>query len=287
VRRARRYARDYLIQSIDITTTTEWKTAQWLNRQWSGERVVASGSTSFWLTAFTDTPELAGGFEQGTINSVTRVAIYELYTDDTAGAHAAEISLLWLKALGVQAVNVTGPASGEFYKAFHNWKKFEGVLDPIWRDGDDVFYRVGQPHTSLARVVRQTDLVAREPINGIDVDPLRPYVAALDNPEMPRAEYQWTSGHSAIITTNLQPGQIVSVQISYHHGWHAIVNGSPRPIRRDGLGLMAIEPGIAGPCVIQLMYDGGMEMRVACWVSLLTVLLLAGLSARGILKRSW
>lgn len=284
VRRCRRYARDFLIAPLDITTTTEWKTAKWLNEQWSGERVMAPGSTAFWLTAFTDTPELAGGFEQGTTDFMIRIAIYGIYTGETAGAHDAEFSVLWLKALGVQAVGVSGPASGEFYKPFHNPWKFEGVPEPLWRDGDDVFYQVGPPHASLARVVHRSDLVAREPINGVDVDPLRPYVAALENPAMPRAEFRWTSGHSAIISTNLQPDQVVPVQIAWHRGWHASINGSRQPVKRDALGLMTIEPHVAGPCVLDLVYDGGAEMRAARILSALTALLLVVLTGRDMVK---
>src|SRR5262249_29492089 len=39
IRQYRRYARDTLIRTIDITTTTEWKTAQWLQKNLPGERV--------------------------------------------------------------------------------------------------------------------------------------------------------------------------------------------------------------------------------------------------------
>ena len=174
----------------------------------------------------------------------------------------------------MQAVQIGGPRSAEFYKPFRNPERFEGVLEPLWRDGDDVMYRVGQPHTSLARVVNRTDLVTRPPANGIDVEPLRGYVAALDNPEMPRADFRWTSGHSAHIVTDLRPDQVVSVQMAWHPGWHATVNGSGHPIKRDAIGLMAIEPAAAGPCTIDLSFDGGTEMRVARWLSALTALIL-------------
>lgn len=172
IRQYRRYARDTLIRTIDITTTTEWKTAQWLKNNLPGERVLLSGSNAFWLTAFCDVPELTGGFEQGLTQYAIREGVYQIYTDAASEHHETEYSLLWLKAFGVSAVNVVGPASGEFYHPFAHPKKFDGVLDPIWRDGDDAFYRV-RPPTSLARVVRRSDLVTREPSNGIDVDPVR------------------------------------------------------------------------------------------------------------------
>jgi hypothetical protein len=281
----RRYAHDTLIRTIDIASTTEWKTAQWLNEHWSGERVMMPGSTSIWLAAFSDTPQLAGGFDQGVTDYTIRVAIYEIYSGAAAGAHDGEFSLLWLKALGVQAVGAGGPRSGEYYKPFQNPKKFEGLLEPIWRDGDDTTYRVGQPHATLARVIPRASAVARAPVNGIDVDPLRPYVAALDDPEMPRADFHWTSGHSARIATTLRPDRLVSVQIAWHPGWRAVLNGRPVAVKRDLLGLMAIDPGVAGECIIDLIYDGGTEMRIARWLSALSALTLLGLAARGLLKR--
>jgi hypothetical protein len=285
VRLYRRYARNFLIRSTDIAQTSEWKTAQWLNQHWTGERVLMPGSTSFWLLTFSDTPQLGGADDQGPVDDIIRVALYGIYTGIAAGAHDAEFSVLWFKALGVQAVGVTGPGSSEIYKPILNPAKFEGVLDQLWRDGGDAIYRVGQPGASLAHVIRPSDLVMRTPINGIDVDPLRPYVAALENPEFPRAEFRWTSLHSALINTALKAGQEISVQIAWHAGWHATVNGHPTPIQRDALGLMLIEPDVIGPCVIDLAYDGGTEMRIAHGLSAITALLLALASTGAVLKR--
>lgn len=292
VKRYRNYSRNFLMRSIDITKTVEWRTAQWLNQNWSGERVMMPGSTSFWLPAFSDVPQLAGGYDQGVTNYMIRVAMYEIYSDDGAGSHGAENSLLWLKALGVQAVGVSGPASTEYFKPFVHPKKFEGVLEPLWRDGDDVIYRVGLPHGSLARVVGKADIVMRTPVSGVDVDGLRPYVTALENPEMPPALFQWTSAHSARISTNLQAGQVVTVQMSWDPGWHATTNGRALPLIRDGLGLIALDPGTVGPCEIGLSYDGGSEMRAAITVSTLAALILLGgavweIVRRVILKESW
>ncbi len=286
IRQYRRYARDTLIRTIDITTTTEWKTAQWLKNNLPGERVLLSGSNAFWLTAFCDVPELTGGFEQGLTQYAIREGVYQIYTDAASEHHETEYSLLWLKAFGVSAVNVVGPASGEFYHPFAHPKKFDGVLDPIWRDGDDAFYRV-RPPTSLARVVRRSDLVTREPSNGIDVDPVRPYVAALDDLNFPIASFEWTSPHSARITTNVAPDQVVSFQIASHKGWRAILNGQRTEVKADAIGFMYIDPKISGAANIDLIYDGGREMQIARWLAAIAAVLLAAASTRAILKKSW
>lgn len=270
----RRYARNNLILPIDIRTTSEWRTAQWLNQHWTGGRVLLPGSTGFWLTAFSDTPEIDGGFAQGVTIPVYMMAKYEVGTGDAAGLHAAEIAILWFKALGVQAVGVTGPGSTEVYKDFRNPREFEGILRPLWRDGGDVLYSVGSG-SSLAHVMAPGDLVARTPINGIDVAPLRPYVAALENPQYPRASFDWTSLHSARIRTDLPANSVVSVQVSWSPGWHAQVNGATVPVLKDGLGFLYIVPGRTGPASISLYYDGGREMQIARVVSWGTWIVLA------------
>jgi hypothetical protein len=269
----RNYARDVLIRTIDIQTTSEWRTAQWLNRHWNGGRVLLPGSSAFWLTAFSDTPEIDGGFAQGVTIPVYMMAKYEIGTGDAAGSHLAEIAILWLKALGVQAVGVSGPGSTEVYKDFRHPEEFEGILQPLWREGGDALYRVGTS-TSLAHIMTASDLVARSPINGIDVDPLRPYDAALENPNYPAAAFDWTTQHSARIKTDLPPNSVVSIQISWSRGWHARMNGRSLPIFKDGLGFMYLVPGTAGPATISIDYDGGIEMIAAHWISLITLVLL-------------
>jgi hypothetical protein len=275
MRISRHYARASLISTIDITQTSEWKTADWLNRNWSGERVMLPGSSRYWLTAFSDTPEMGGGFDQGTTDEVLRPAGFWI----TRGTE--EASVLWLKALGVQAVGVSGPGSTEVYRDFPDPKKFEGLLEPMWKDGGDVLYRVGKAHRSLARVVPRIDLVARTPANGEDVNPLRGYVQALADPGMPEARLTWTSAHTGRIVTDLGAGQVVSLQIAWHRGWHARVDGKDIPIARDALGMMTIYPLRSGPYVIDLTYDGGVEMRLATWVSGITGVILLGIIVWG------
>jgi hypothetical protein len=270
----RHYARDGLIRTIDIKTTSEWRTAQWLNQHWNGGRVLLPGSSAFWLTAFSDTPELDGGFAQGVTIPEYFMAKYEIGTGTAAGSHAAEIAILWFKALGVQAVGVSGPGSTEVYKDFRHPEEFEGILQPLWRDGGDVLYRVGTS-TSLAHVVTASDLVTKTPFNGIDVEPLRPYVAALENPSYPAAAFDWTSLHSARIQTDLPTNGVVSIQISWSAGWHARMNGQSVRVLKDGLGFMYLVPGTAGPVTISMDYDGGIEMLAAHWISRATLALLA------------
>ena len=266
----RRYAR-YILHPIDIRQRIEYKSARWIEHNLPGSRVLVPGSTMFWLNAFTDVPQLGGADDQGTTNFLTRVATYVIWTSDGTGERDAEISLTWLNALGVDAIEVGGPKTAEVFKPFRNPSKFDGVLDELFREGDDVIYAIPHRRASLAHAMTRDALPSRAPINGIDIDPLKPYVAALSDDTLPQPEMHWTSRHSAEIRADLRPGHVVSVQITHHPGWHATANGRPVRAMSDGLGQLVVEPGCNGPCEIQIDYDGGFEMwiaRVVSWLAL-------------------
>jgi hypothetical protein len=67
--------------------------------------------------------------------------------------------------------------------------------------------------------------------------------------------FEWRGSREARIRARLTPGEVVSVQINYHPGWHATA-GNVGP---DGIGLMVIEPKCVGDCEISLRFDGGLE----------------------------
>jgi uncharacterized membrane protein YfhO len=115
------------------------------------------------------------------------------------------------------------------------------------------------------------------------VGQVRRYVAALEDPALPIAAMTWTSRHSARIVAELHRDQFVSVQVTYHPGWRAEVDGARRRIFADKIGLMAIEAQCEGRCTIDLIYDGGTEMKaakVASLAGLLVCLAWAALSRR-------
>jgi hypothetical protein len=271
VYRAYNYSRD-AVEPIDISSTVEYRIAKWFDAHMGASRVFVPGSIEFWLQAFTETPQVGGGFEQGNVNFTDRIAEYQILSDVGAGVNDVAISLLWLKAFGVQAVVSGGPKSREQYHAFANGEKFKGVLAEYWREGDDAIYRVPQRNNSLAHVMRAAHLVAHAPYNGMDTEQLRTYVDAIDDPALPEATFVWRTNHSAEILTHAQANHVVSVQVTYDPGFHARANGRPAPIFRDGLGWLAIEPHCAGECRIELVYDGGLEDRVARWLRGITIL---------------
>jgi hypothetical protein len=244
---------------VDVRKTAFARLPLWLESQGIEGRVLLPGAMSWYLAAFSDTPQLEGGFSQGLTNPMIRNAWYAIISDPDPRR-----CVLWLKALGVAAVGVSGEGSIEPYHPFRHPAKFEGVLDVMWRDGPDVLYRVPQRPASLARVVREADLVTAQ-VN------LLPYVAALEDGALPEASFAWLTRHSARIDAVLKPDHVVSVQISHHAGWRAWVNGRAAEVHKDGLGQMWIRPGCEGRCEIELEFDGGREMVVARWLPYLTL----------------
>ena len=258
----RRYARR-IIKPIEISGTIEYQMAKWFEAHVPNGRVMAPGAISFWLNAFTDTPQLDGGFDQGIVNRNHDGITYQILTADGAGGQAAEIDTLWLRALGVQAIGVGGPRSREPFKPFQYPDVFANTFPEAMRDGDDAVYWVPGRNPSLAWVIPRQNLVRDQPIHGRDMAETRVYVQSLTTP----ANFHWTSRHSAEIQATLQPEQLISVQVTFHPGWRAMANGKPCRVSGDGLGQIVLEPHCTGACSVELIYDGGWEMKAAKVVS--------------------
>jgi hypothetical protein len=256
IRLDRRYARRS-IHPVNVETTFEYQMARWFSDHIGTGRVIVPATVSYWLNAFSDTPQLGGGFDQGITNRTFRIAHYLLSTCENTGAQAGELTTLWMKAYGVEAIELQGPNSRELYKPFRAPDRFRDQLAPVWREGDDAVYRV--PLDSLAHVIPSDRLVRDPPYNGLDVTQIRRYVEAFDD----RAQFRWTTRHSAQVRAAIAPGELLSVQVSYHPGWRAAANGVASRVFPDGLGQIAIEPRCSGACVVELIYDGGLEMRLA------------------------
>ena len=214
------------------------------------------------MNLWTNTPQVSGCCDQGIPDIEHRISNYVIYSGDGTGNRDAEISLLWLRAYGATAVGVDGPKSTEMYKPFLHPFKFDGILPVLWRDGDDVIYDIPDRSHSLAHVIPWSAMIARSPANGIDVEPLRTYVVALEDPDLPLAQVQWTSHHSINMSTFIGGGQALSVQVTFDPGWNATVNGVRRPILRDKLGQMIVDTGCRGKCEIEMVYDGGREAHI-------------------------
>ncbi len=256
----RHYARG-MTTEFDITRTVEYKTAHWIGENLPGRRIFATGSTQFWLNAFTDNPQIGGGFAQGIVNPT--IPMVHFGVPYTIGD--GERSAMWLRVYGAQAIVVSGPGSRDSYPGnFRDADKFKAVLPELWRDGGDAIFGVPQRSTSLAHVIRADDVVPRAAVNVEDVEPIRRYAAALEDESLPIARMVWERPNAMRINAIVSGEDLISVQESYRSGWHANTLGRlPAPIRPDGLGFMVLDPPCEGPCEIELVYDGGIEAKIA------------------------
>jgi hypothetical protein len=265
----RHYAKE-IIWPVDMSGRIEYRVAKWVDRNMPGQRVMVPGSIAQWFNVFSDAPQLSGGSYSTTPNWNQQDAMVSVLSG--VGPKEAEMSILWLKAFGVQAVTVCGPKSTEFWKAYADPKKFEGLLPVLWSEDDTTFYKVPQRSASLAHLIPPSAVTRKPSRLSLSKDELEKYVAALDDPALPLAEFRWDGFRRAMIRTTAKADQLVSVQTAYHSGWHARANGRAAEVRRDGLGFLLIEPRCDGPCEIELSYDGGWEYRLCRWLSLLTVI---------------
>ncbi len=269
-----------LIPRFDITSTIEYKTARWIQANLPGRRVMASGDVGTWLNVFTDNPQLTSGHDPFSPNWMIEIAGYAIYSGDNAGARDAQISITWLKAFGCHAITVPGPKSRETYKPFWHPRKFDGVLPELWHQEDDTIYAIPERSSSLAHVIPDSAVIRRVPVNGLDIEDVTRYVAALDNPALPDAPLAWTDPSHGRITASVRPGQVVAVQVTYDRGWTARTHGRNVPINRDAIGLMVLRPECNGACDIDLVFDGGIERKICLTISLLTMLAVLLFGAR-------
>jgi hypothetical protein len=269
-----------LIRADKLSQMSEYKVAQWLDRNRHGERAFVSGSASYLYNVFTDNPQLYGGHDQHTVNNFIPIVGYTIYSGMNAGGRDAEYSIFWLKAFGTHSIYVPGPASADSIHPFVHPRKFEGLLPLAWREDDDSIYDVPMRSTSLAHVIPASAVVARRPIHGLDIAPVEPYVAALDDPGYPLATFQWQGMSDADIHADVSPGQVISVQVTYERGWEAWANGRPQKIRADGIGQMIIDTDCIGPCEISLLYTGGWEHIATRMASALAFLVTAAYALR-------
>lgn len=132
----------YVLRTLqkDITKTVEYKISKQLEQvASSGERVLLSGSTVFWLNAFVDVPQVRGGVDQASKDGSWRKEVWEIREGEDG-----QKSLAALRKLGVKYLVVHTQDSSEYYHDFKYPYKFENLagLEKIFEESGDVIYRI-------------------------------------------------------------------------------------------------------------------------------------------------
>jgi hypothetical protein len=275
----RKFAHD-LIRPVEITQTAEYRLAKWIDVNMPGERVMVSGDAAWLFNVYSDNPQMSAGHDASTPNFMQQVAVYQLYTGMNAGERDAEVSLFWLKAFGNQAITIPGAGTAEIYKPYVDAGKFEHVLPVLMRDHGDTIYEVPERSRSLFHVIPAGAVVTRQPVHGLDLEPARAYVAALDDGTLPVVKPEWQGLSKVAFRTNMTPGQVIAVQMNYAPGWRARVGGNARTVRKDGLGMMIVDPQCNGDCAVEMEFGATAETWICRVLSGAAALLLLAFAIR-------
>jgi hypothetical protein len=268
------------IQYADLAKRSEYTSARWLEANAPGQRVYASGSTAFWLNAFTDLPQMTGCCDQGQAMPVLNYVPYLVNVAIQPGD--MEHALVYLRALGARTMIVSGPASTDEYKDVVKPEKFAGLLPVLHEEHGDTVYSVSPGLDSLAHVLRPGEAVPAPATFPAATPAVTRYVAAIQDGARASAAFQWLNGGTARIHAALRRDETVSVQVAWFDGWKAYVRGERRPAAADGLGFVHIRPECEGACEIMLRWTGPWDQWLSAAVSMLSLAAMVYLARRKI-----
>jgi hypothetical protein len=242
------------LKPADPTVRSEYTSARWLDSNLHGQRVYATGSTGFWLNAFTDTPQMTGCCDQG--NSMAALASVPYLIHAGVAPAQTRAAIEWLQTMSVHAIVVNGPDSTDEYKDFQHPERFEALLPVLHRERGDTIYAIPQRTASLAHVIRPDEV----PTNS---DRAR-YAAAIEDPARAEASCDWPAAGHAVIHAHLTPGDAISVQTAWFRGWKA----SNATVEHDPIGFVLLRPTCTGDCSIDLRWTGPWDYY---WSALISI----------------
>lgn len=231
-------ARSIFVRYPNPEDRIEYQLQDWMAKNMPGSRAMPSGSVRFWYNAWNDLPQLGGGSEQGLLNPKVVPPQWQIFLGPEA-----DLSVLWMKILGIDAVLVNGKNSREIYHDHQYPDKFKGVLPVLYDNGaGDVIYAVPRRYKSMARVVDRARHAALPEIPGNGERPqLEAWHEVLERgPEAP-TEMSWEGTDAFHVKAPVGEGQSVWVPVSFDSNWRVTSAGRPLPVRSDKLGFMVVD----------------------------------------------
>ena len=260
----------------DFHAQYEYRIAQWVHEHLPGERVFPTGSVRFWFDAWFDNAQPDGGSVQGMENQIIPAATWQILYESRA-----DLALLWLQALGTDAVIAVDRSSREHYHDYRQPYKFQGVSPVLFDDRQGtVIYRVPRVHPGIGRLVDRAAIGSVGKIRGgDDAVTLTKYAGVIEDESKPLAEVHWNGFDEASIGASVRNGESILVQETYDSSWHAYENGKPLPIRMEPvMGFMLIDLP-EGPHHIQMMFETPLENRVGQGLSVVSLALILSIMA--------
>jgi hypothetical protein len=261
-------------KAAPVESVYEYKTTKWAHDHLPGERILPSGTVRFWFDAWYDNSQPDGGSMQGLSNQIIPTATWQI----TRGERA-DLAVLWLRALGTDAVIVPDRTSFEPYHDYSTAEKFRGAL-PVLHDDQHgtVIYGVPRLHPGIARIVDRAAMNGLGKIQGgDDAAGLAKYVSVVEDPAQPGATLAWRGFDEADIDAKPGRGQSVLVQETWDSAWHAYEDNKELPIRmEDKMGFMLIDTP-EGDGKIEMRFETPLENRAGQVLFVLTGIVIIGL----------
>jgi hypothetical protein len=270
-------------ESPPVESRYEFEIARWVHDHLPGERVLPPGSVRFWFDAWDDNAQQAGGSDQGMLNQMLPAANWQI-----SHGNRADLAILWLQALGTDAVIVPDAHSLEYYHDYEFPEKFRGAAPMLFDDGHGtVIYRVPRLYRGIGRIVDAKALEGMGTIVGGDnADQLTRYVAIVEKPDQPPTTVTWRETDEADIETTAGNGQAILLQETFDPAWRAYERGQQLPIRPDpAIGFMTI-PVTPGVHKIKMRFEVPLENRVGQVVLGLSLIISAAMVSEGVLTRA-
>jgi hypothetical protein len=264
-------------KAAPLENVYEYKTAKWVNDHLPGARVLPAGTVRFWFDAWFDNAQPDGASDQAMLDQIIPTATWEIFQGDRA-----DLTVLWLQALGTDAVVAPGPGSFEPYHELKHPEKLSGVLPILYDDQHEtLIYRVPRLHPGIARIVDRAAMNSPVKIQGgDDAAGLAKYVAVVENPAQNASTLTWHGFDEADIEAHTGEGQSVLVQETWDPAWHAYEHDKELPIRIEtAMGFMLIDTP-EGEHRIQMRFETPLENRAGQVLFVLTGLVIGGLVIR-------
>ncbi len=248
----------------------EYRITTWIGAHLPGARALSSGSIRFWYDAWRDDAEVYGGSDQGMLDQVLPPANWQILQGS-----GAEAAILWLQALGADAVIVPDKSSPEIYHDYAYPGKFRGALTEIYNDGrGDAIYRVPR-RPGIVRVVDRAALLGiPRPSGGLDMAVLTRYVAAIERGPDAAVSIRRPAAESIDIDASLSAGEAVLLQETFDPAWQAWSDGKRLRIEQDGMGFMVVDAP-AGKRAIRMRFEMPLENRLGWMVTALAAAVVA------------
>lgn len=248
--------------------------ARWAEANLTGARVLPAGEVRFWFNTWANIAQTDGGSQQGMLNQLLPTAFWQILTGE-----GQEPAVLWLQALGTDAVIVPDGKSRDSYRGDFKFPgKFKG-LPPLFDDGQGtVIYKIPRTYPGIGRIVDATVLDATGVIGGgLDTTRLRKLVDETEKPGRSPVSVTWSNFDTVRLQAATGQGESILLQETWDPAWLAEENGVRLPLRRDPvMGFMLLSPP-PGQHSIQLRFETPGENRVGQLLSLLSFLAAAWL----------